>query len=1175
MRMSLRLICLLAMLALAPNLAAAQGAEKGLPRAIAEPLPVALDGDGVRLTLPGGALIRRTTAEVRSPRVIAFPSAPTLVATWEEDDGANVRPYYAISRDGVSVAVVRSPSYEIKLRRAAFEPGLRAAEVAPAMAAGPDNRLHIVQFVTQPLDVYREALAELGGMVRHYLPDNAYIVEMTADVADQVAGLPFVRAIEPYHPGYRLEPPLRDALAAAPHLLGAQRYRIEIFEVQGLQKSTLIDAIDALGGTVHERDPRGMIVHATLSAEQLLAVAQRPEVVYIDRWGSPQEAMNNVRSVGGANYLESVAGYTGTGVRGEIMDSGCQTDHPAYASRLMVRRPGTVQSHGTSTFGIVFGDGTGNASGRGMLPDGIGIFSEWAPPNRYVDTASLLEFPYFCVFQSNSWGTSPLATEYTSASSELDQIVFDYDIVILQGQGNYDDQDALREAWGKNIVSVGGIFHYNTASLSNDQWDGPGSNASIGPAEDGRIKPDLSFWYDNILTTTTTSTYTSGFGGTSAATPETAGHFGLFFEMWADGIFGNPVSGGSVFDERPHASTAKAVMINTAQQYTFSGTGHDLTRVHQGWGLANVQNVYDRRNNMLIVDETDVLEQFDVRTYTTLITPAQPFNDALRATLVYTDYHGTTSAVQHRINDLTLKVTSPTGTIYYGNNGLLDGNWSTSGGSPNTIDNVENVFIPNPAAGAWTIEVSADDVNQDGHVETPNWDVDYALVISGGVSGADCNANDIPDPCDLSCAAPGCSVAGCGLSLDCNANSIPDECEGPDCNANQIPDECELVDNDCNADLVPDDCQLAGNDCNGNLLPDDCDADNLFAAIAHPQDQHPCPGDQAVFTAVTPGATAYQWYKNGNELLSDGGNVFGATTDTLTIESAGPANEGTYTCEVSLGCITTSSMPAALDLTSDSLSVMLTTPAVVQGCAGEGTLTAIFEVAVNDPTNVTYQWEHNGTPLVDGGDVSGATTPHLEIANVQAADVGNYYCTVSNGCTAPDPSTFGTIVLSSAVAQQPPAVVCAEYGSSAVFKVVAAAPVPDFYMWFEGAVQLSNGGRISGADTDTLTLSNVQAGDNGRTFRLRLLTASPFCSNFSQNTMLQAVPVGECPACPNPGDMDGDGDYDLFDLHQFTLCFGEDVSVNAACLCANVADANATVDLNDWMVLEQLVGGPN
>lgn len=54
--------------------------------------------------------------------------------------------------------------------------------------------------------------------------------------------------------------------------------------------------------------------------------------------------------------------------------------------------------------------------------------------------------------------------------------------------------------------------------------------------------------------------------------------------------------------------------------------------------------------------------------------------------------------------------------------------------------------------------------------------------VSGNLTvtttGIDCNVNNIPDSCDLSCANPGCSgFVGCGQSLDCNDNGEPDECE--------------------------------------------------------------------------------------------------------------------------------------------------------------------------------------------------------------------------------------------------------------------------------------------------------------------------------------------------------------------------------------------------------------
>ena len=100
---------------------------------------------------------------------------------------------------------------------------------------------------------------------------------------------------------------------------------------------------------------------------------------------------------------------------------------------------------------------------------------------------------------------------------------------------------------------------------------------------------------------------------------------------------------------------------------------------------------------------------------------------------MWTDPPGTTSASLHRINDLNLKVTSPSHVKYRGNFGLTGGVWSLSGGTADAKNTVENVFVQNPEPGLWTIEVKALEVNQDGHVETPGepYDADFALVVSG------------------------------------------------------------------------------------------------------------------------------------------------------------------------------------------------------------------------------------------------------------------------------------------------------------------------------------------------------------------------------------------------------------------------------------------------------------
>jgi PKD repeat protein len=198
--------------------------------------------------------------------------------------------------------------------------------------------------------------------------------------------------------------------------------------------------------------------------------------------------------------------------------------------------------------------------------------------------------------------------------------------------------------------------------------------------------------------------------------------------MWHNGSFGNPNPGATVFDNRPNNTTMKALVVNTATQWTFSGTTHDLTRTHQGWGHPDLKTAWDLRNSMYIVDETDVLTNLGSTVHTLTVAPGTP---AFKATMVYRDPAGTTSTTLHRINNLNLRVTSPGGTIYWGNNGLAAGMWSTSGGTANNVDTVENVFVQNPAPGSWLVEVIAAELNQDNHVETPGVDADYALVVTG------------------------------------------------------------------------------------------------------------------------------------------------------------------------------------------------------------------------------------------------------------------------------------------------------------------------------------------------------------------------------------------------------------------------------------------------------------
>jgi hypothetical protein len=679
-----------------------------------------------------GVSFRQTPDQVTRARVIAVPQSTVRLACWEETSpSGQVTPYYAIF-DGQKLLTVRPTSYVLKLRHGAFDPLAETITIEPDLAADAAGQIYFVQFVTQPLEQFRSAIEACGGTVYKFVANHAYIVKMAPDVREAVAALPFVRWVGPYHPAYRLEDFLRDNRRRADDLFPSQRYNILTFERSDAHKQAVVDRIEALGGTVDVCDAGRFLVQATLTPQQLYQVIRWDEVQYVDRWSPAEADMDKIRIDGGADYIESVAGYDGAGVRGEIIDIGFCLDHVDFASRPLIQHtPVTTFSHGCATSGIIFGDGTGDPRGRGLCPAGQGIVADWdSIGSRYDHTAELLLDPYYALFVTASLGGS-LTSQYTTTSADMDDMLFDLDILHCNSMSNAGSQQARPEAWAKNIVGCGGIYHYDTLDTADDCWCG---GASIGPAADGRVKPDLMYWYDAIYTLDHAPSGYADFCCTSGATPTVAGHFGLFFQMWSDGIFGNPViPGGTVFENRPHMTTAKAALINTANQYPFSGAGVDLTRMHQGWGRPSVANLYDQRNKMFVIDETELLQNLDTYTCQVFVAAGEP---AVKFTMTYADPAGVPGAAHARINDLTLKVVSPSGVEYWGNNGLLTGNWSQPGGAPDTINTVENVFVQDPEPGAWTAMVIASEINEDGHVETPEPDADFALVITGTVGFA-------------------------------------------------------------------------------------------------------------------------------------------------------------------------------------------------------------------------------------------------------------------------------------------------------------------------------------------------------------------------------------------------------------------------------------------------------
>jgi hypothetical protein len=254
---------------------------------------------------------------------------------------------------------------------------------------------------------------------------------------------------------------------------------------------------------------------------------------------------------------------------------------------------------------------------------------------------------------------------------------------------------------------------------------------------------------------------------------------------------------------------------------------------------------------------------------------------------------------------------------------------------------------------------------------------------------------------------------------------------------------------------------------------------NIFV---QPQNQSVFTGSNAVFSATTTTTgetiTGYTWLFSTNS-VGPFSAVAGATTATLSITNAQLTDSGFYFLRVSYHAGTNA--PTTVSSTLVTLTVLdrvriVTQPAGLTRAVGAG---ASFTVSAAGQTPYSYQWRFNGTNLVNGARISGATTTNLVMSNLALSDTGNYDVVVANGfSSATSEVAVLTVLLPPSVSVQPTNTF-AITGNTVVLSATVLGNAPLTYRWRRNGVNLSNGGRISGATTSVLTISNAQTNDSG------------------------------------------------------------------------------------------------
>jgi hypothetical protein len=485
--------------------------------------------------------------------------------------------------------------------------------------------------------------------------------------------------------------------------------------------------IKSKGGEISFIQDKGVPrIWAKFDTSMINEIANIPEIYYIE---PDLEEIDFLDLITTNTYMgmdsAQTGGFTGSGIMGEVQDSGCEMAHPDFDVDYY-DGPVSVGDHGTCTYGIVFSLGTNDMDAQGTLYDATSVFADYDAQTEYNSVARLWAGTFSSgnagqngLFQSNSWGHMYFdGGIYTSWANEADQASSDYpNLLVLWAAGNSNygvfKGSLSYEAACKNGLTVGAVWHKNTASMADDEWlsGGAGNTPSQGPCADDRQKPDIVGPFDSIYCTDRTGAqgyapgnYYNDFGGTSGSTPSVAGIVGQTYEMYIENHFGNN-PGGSI----PSSAMIKAILIADAYQYPLT----DSDRDSQGWGSADAEQIYTLGSNYHVLKDTQNVAEGASWSQTVQSDGTMP----LKITLAWNDppAPGTTGSGRALRNNLDLKVTGPGTTTWYGNNGLYTNLWSTSGTGTNhwtlnnnqwdDLNNVENVFIQNPTSGTYTIEI--------------------------------------------------------------------------------------------------------------------------------------------------------------------------------------------------------------------------------------------------------------------------------------------------------------------------------------------------------------------------------------------------------------------------------------------------------------------------------------
>ena len=567
-----------------------------------------------------------------------------------------------------------------------------------------DHYYLVIQFHQIPDSSKRQALADEGIELFDYIPNYAYLSRVPV-------GQPFdeieARALAVYKGSYKLSAALASGNYPS-HAHNNGLLSLLLKPWPGINADSLAGHLSTLGYAATPA-PKGQL-RINLAVDELHELASHPGIQQIsvvepapEKEGWIGRAAHRVNRFGPGPGLH----YDGTGVSTAVADDGI-ADHIDKKGRIIDLTGGVDYGpHADMTTGLLIGAGNLHPDYKGFAP-GATLRLYFISNYPHISNAVSNYLNYGTIITSTSFGEG-CGGLYTPTAQLIDDQVYKRPELLhffSAGNSGYSSCSPVYGAYNYGNITGGRKAAKNVFAVANLFYDDSRvSSSSSGPAEDGRIKPDLSGFGQGSLSTGPNNSLTTG-SGTSAAAPSIAGIAALLVEAFRD--LNN--------QQDPTADIIKSIMLNTAEDLGRVGPDFDF-----GWGRAHAGRALECLQQNQYVRNT--IGQGGSQNISITV-PAS--TSQLNVMLYWTDAKGSPVAGKALVNDLELEVLGPNGQVH------LPWKLSTVA-HPDSLtkpaykgrdhtNNMEQVSISTPVAGTYTVRVSS-------HI-LPSLVQDYALTYS-------------------------------------------------------------------------------------------------------------------------------------------------------------------------------------------------------------------------------------------------------------------------------------------------------------------------------------------------------------------------------------------------------------------------------------------------------------